>query len=286
MKLLKAASIIDEEIEGYYVYFPLVEQIATQAHYHDFYEVFLVIAGQINHHVNGEKILLKSGALVLIRPDDVHFYSNAENQNCELINLAFLTGTLDQLLAYLGLVNGAQVLLAAPLPLTVTLSPVRRNLLAAQIKEWGLFMYRRDKAVARLALRALLAQIITQFFHVSPFEEDVGNPPVWLAEVYQQMQQRHHVVEGRPALMRLANRSPEHVGRAFKTYLGVTPSQFINDLRLDYAADLLRHTDRSVLDICFDVGFGNLSHFYHRFKERWDCSPMQFRNQNRQTLIP
>lgn len=94
------------------------------------------------------------------------------------------------------------------------------------------------------------------------------------------------MVEGRPALMRLANRSPEYVGRAFKAHLGITPSQFINTLRVDYASDLLLHTDQPVIEICHEAGYNNLSHFYHEFKALRQCSPKQFRKMNRRTLLP
>ena len=100
------------------------------------------------------------------------------------------------------------------------------------------------------------------------------------------MQKRANFIEGREALLRMANRTPEYVGRSFKQHLGITPSQFINALRLDYATDLLLHTEQSPTDICYEVGFGNVSHFYHLFKDRGHCSPNQYRKQHQRTLIP
>ncbi len=281
---LRASSIIDSEIEGHYAFLPFVEHISTRLHQHDFYEIFLIASGNVFHHINGETLLLQRGNLVFIRPDDAHFYSKHTNLNCELINLAFLTQTFNALINYLGIVPQNERFLTSSLPMTMQLTANARNQLVARLRAWGQALY-QDKTQSRLALRALLAQIIADYF-VTRHENDLMAVPHWLRELCQQMQHREHVVEGRTALMRLANRSPEYVGRAFKVHLGITPSEFINNLRLDYASDLLSHTDRAVIDICHDVGFGNLSHFYHRFKARWNYSPQQYRKLNQRILVP
>lgn len=283
MRLL-AVDYIDTDIEGHYALYPQIEYVSTQAHQHDFYEMFLIAGGQIIHHINGESIVLNSGALVFIRPDDEHFFRRYANQDCRLINLAFFSHTFVALTDYIGLSIHDDSLLTAPMPPITLLTATEKNLLIAQLKEWGHLMY-RDKVRSRLALRALLAHVISNFFitRVEDYSEDV---PRWLIELCQQMQQKEHIINGRDALMNLANRTPEYVGRAFKQYLKITPSRFINNLRLDYASDLLLHTDHPVIEICYDVGFGNLSHFYHLFKARWDCSPKEFRKTNRRTLIP
>lgn len=281
---LRSSKIIDPDIEGHYAFYPFVDQITTQEHQHDFYEIFLIANGSIYHHINGELVVLTAGHLVFIRPDDAHFYHRHADQNCELINLAFLTPTFGALCDYLGLAAPHEWLLVHRLPPTVLLTVTEKNLLVTQLKEWGRLMY-RDKARSRLALRALLAQILSDFF-IARVEDYSGDVPQWLVELCEQMQQKQYVVEGREALMRLAQRTPEYVGRMFKAHLNMTPSAFINNLRLDYASDLLLHTDRQVTDICYEVGFENLSHFYHRFKDRWGCTPVQFRKSNRRTLIP
>lgn len=279
---LRSSEIIDPAIEGHYAFFPFVEQLTTQKHYHDFYEIFLVAEGSVYHHINEQAVLLQSGTLVFIRPRDTHHYYRNEDQNCVLINLAFLTSTLRSLLAYLEI--NEQHLHEPSMPPNVRLSPQDKNTIVAQLKAWGQLLY-RDKAESRLALRALLAQLVSKFLgnttdHFAP------DTPQWLIDLYQEMHHKDYVVEGREALMRLSGRTPEYVGRAFKMYLNITPSQFINELRLDYASDLLIHSDISITDICFEVGFGNLSHFHRLFKDRWHTTPLDFRKLKRSTLLP
>ena len=279
---LRAASIIDPDIEGHYAFYPFVDQISTRLHHHDFYEMFLIGDGSVEHHINNEIQHLTAGALVFIRPRDAHFFSKFSDENCKLINLAFLSQTFAAITAFLDLYT--DTLMHPQQPPTVILNSVDRGHLQTQLQQWGRSLY-QDKAQSRQTLRALLAHIISQYFsEQSPQPDEII--PDWLLALKQAMQKRENFVEGREALLRIANRTPEYVGRSFKKHLGVTPSQLINDLRLDYATDLLLNTDLSPTDIAYDVGFGNVSHFYHLFKERWHCSPNLYRKQHQRTLIP
>ncbi|MEM9952800.1 MAG: AraC family transcriptional regulator [Chloroflexota bacterium] len=281
---LRASSIIDSDLEGHYAFFPFVEGISTQLHHHDFYELFLIAKGSINHHINGEMHCLKDGTLVFIRPDDAHFFSRHGDANCELLNLAFLQHTFEHLSDYLGKTLTQTALLERRLPPYVMLTMSDSKRIMTQLRDWGRFAY-RDKAQSRFALRGILAYLISDYF-VNAGHNQQTDLPDWLADVCETMQQPEHIIEGRKALMQLANRSPEYVGRMFKHYLNTTPSQYINDLRLDYASDLLRHSDASPTEIAFEVGFGNVSHFYHLFKARWQCSPNEFRKQSHRILNP
>ncbi|MCS6835290.1 MAG: AraC family transcriptional regulator [Anaerolineae bacterium] len=283
---LRAATIIDSEIQGHYAFFPFVQQISTREHRHDFYEVFLIVSGMVNHHINGNTEQLSQGCLVFIRPDDRHYFSGVTDHNCRLINLAFARSLFDDLAAFLGPQVVQSSLLQSDQPPTVWLSSTERSQLADEFQRWGKQLY-RPKAESRLELRVMLAGVLTRYYLNNARSTSKLRPaPDWLTEICQKMYEEKHFIEGRAALMRLANRSPEYVNRTFRLYLNMTPSEFINGLRLDYAAELLLQTQRSVIDICFETGFGNLSHFYHRFKERWGCSPEQFRKTRRDPLVP
>lgn len=279
---LRSASLIDTDIEGHYTFFPLADDISTRMHHHDFFEIFLIAEGHITHHINGHIEHIERGALVFIRPPDVHCFSQYQGADCKLINLAFTHNVFEALASFLDMPR-AQIL-APELPPTVALSTRNSGVLRDQLQQWGQVVH-GDKAHARRRLRALLAHIISQhFFTGGSFS---ARPmPVWLQDLIQEMRRPEHFIEGRDALLRLANRTPEYVGRSFKQYLDMTPSQFINELRLDHARDLLLYTDLSPTDIAFDAGFGNLSYFYALFKDRWDCSPNQFRRQHQKAIIP
>ena len=70
---------------------------------------------------------------------------------------------------------------------------------------------------------------------------------------------------------------------AFCTFMrhhaGRSLSEFINDIRLEKAREMLRTTDIHVADIAYDVGFSNVTYFNRLFRSRYHCTPGSIRKQ-------
>jgi AraC-like DNA-binding protein len=81
-----------------------------------------------------------------------------------------------------------------------------------------------------------------------------------------------------PAIARVAHVSPAHFSREFRATFGETPHRYLQRRRVERAMELLRETDRSVTEICFDVGFGSLGTFSRTFRELLRESPSSYRN--------
>lgn len=75
----------------------------------------------------------------------------------------------------------------------------------------------------------------------------------------------------------IAGMTPTAFSRFFKLRTGRTLSDYIIDIRLGYAARQLVDTTTSVVEICYDSGFNNVSNFNRIFKKRKGCSPTTFR---------
>lgn len=71
--------------------------------------------------------------------------------------------------------------------------------------------------------------------------------------------------------------TPFHFLRTFRHWTGVTPALYLSALRLEEAKRLLLTTDRSVTDICFDVGYNSLGTFTTRFTQLVGLSPTRLR---------
>jgi AraC-like DNA-binding protein len=67
------------------------------------------------------------------------------------------------------------------------------------------------------------------------------------------------------ALARIAIVSEAHFIRVFRATFGETPHRYLQRRRVERAMFLLRETDRSVTEICFDVGFASLGTFSRTF---------------------
>jgi AraC-like DNA-binding protein len=78
-----------------------------------------------------------------------------------------------------------------------------------------------------------------------------------------------------------ADISPFHFLRLFSSVLGVTPHQYLVRSRLRHAARLLADDDKSITDVAYDVGFGDLSNFVRTFHRAAGVSPRRFRQASR-----
>lgn len=65
--------------------------------------------------------------------------------------------------------------------------------------------------------------------------------------------------------------------RAFKDAFGESPHQYLLTRRLERAAALLRNTDRTVTQICFDVGLASLGSFVTSFRRIYGVPPATYR---------
>jgi transcriptional regulator GlxA family with amidase domain len=80
-----------------------------------------------------------------------------------------------------------------------------------------------------------------------------------------------------PALARVAQVSPAHFSRQFRTTFGETPHRYLQRRRVERAMELLRETDSPVTEICFDVGFNSLGTFSRTFREIVGEPPSAYR---------
>jgi transcriptional regulator GlxA family with amidase domain len=69
-----------------------------------------------------------------------------------------------------------------------------------------------------------------------------------------------------PTLARIAHVSEAHFIRTFRATFGETPHRYLQRRRVERAMFLLRESDASVTDICFDVGFTSLGTFSRTFR--------------------
>lgn len=78
-------------------------------------------------------------------------------------------------------------------------------------------------------------------------------------------------------LCEAAGMSRFHFSRQFKARTGQSPCQFLLEVRLAHAADLLRTKDVSVTEAATTAGFTDLSRFAQSFKKRFGTSPKDFK---------
>jgi transcriptional regulator GlxA family with amidase domain len=87
------------------------------------------------------------------------------------------------------------------------------------------------------------------------------------------------------ALAKVAVVSEAHFIRSFRAAFGETPHRYLQRRRVERSLFLLRETERSVTDICLDVGFTSLGTFSRTFREIMGESPSEYRRHARSVAV-
>jgi AraC-like DNA-binding protein len=88
------------------------------------------------------------------------------------------------------------------------------------------------------------------------------------------------------AVANVAHVSEAHFIRCFRTTFGETPHRYLQRRRVERSMFLLRETDRSITDICFDVGFMSLGTFSRTFREIIGETPSSYRDGHGPMVAP
>lgn len=88
---------------------------------------------------------------------------------------------------------------------------------------------------------------------------------------------KHHLLLEDAA--EIANMSVTAFSRFFKKSTGKTFVKYVNELRIGQACKLLIESDLTISEICYEVGFNNVSNFNRRFYERHNTSPSKYRKE-------
>ncbi len=73
--------------------------------------------------------------------------------------------------------------------------------------------------------------------------------------------------------------SESRFSRFFRRATGNTYTDFVNQVRINRACQLLMGSQRYITNICYDVGFNNVANFNRRFLELKGMTPTEFRRQ-------
>ena len=84
----------------------------------------------------------------------------------------------------------------------------------------------------------------------------------------------------------VAHVSEAHFIRSFRAVFGETPHRYLQRRRVERSMFLLRETDRSITDICLDVGFTSLGTFSRTFREIVGETPSGYRSGHGPVVAP
>lgn len=241
-------------------------------HHHDFYEVFIVEEGPVQHHINGRVETLYPDTLVLVHPADYHCFSRKDQATAQFFNLAFAPEQFEQAKKLAALC--APSIAETPLTDKVTLTHELSRLLLRRMKWLRDVTNPIPQEVQMTEGVTLLTDILVL---CAVGSGNVNLNPYWLRKACSEMREQENMVQGIARLVELSGKTQEHLTRSMRKYMNTTPSAYVNTVRLERAAEQLATTQRPVFEVMLDVGFQNTSYFNKLFKEKYHVSPRKYR---------
>lgn len=272
---LKMATFVRRSESYHYARVELSADNAAKYHDHDYHEVFWAVQGRGEHRFNGRSYPIEAGEVYLIRPKDRHCVVGHAQEKLTIVNVAFASRRWAEV----------RRRYFAREPDCFALEAAQRKWTAdgrtqARLAHWAERLAAAGRP--RVALDGFLMELpLLQREGAAAAEEPM---PEWLAKARHEIARQEHFSGGTPALARVAGRSPSHVARATVRWLGVTPTDLVNRARMDFSAQQLMETGRPILEIAYDCGLTNLSHFYALFRERFGVSPQKYRKRFRRIV--
>lgn len=249
-------------------------------HYHDFYELVIVLSGSASHITENAEYPVGRGDVFLLRPGERHSYRDIDA--FEIVNIIYSERTASLLReesmshpGYLSFFEGV-----VPASTFSERSRSRFSELDLQavlthvdaIEAEG-HAESPESAVILLAHFMLIAvRILRSRAWLLPACDGAGKLREVLNDIHRNGLNRLSVAD----IANHASLSPRTLQRLFREHLGKTPEAYLNDFRLDTFLSLLLESGGKIYELAEQCGFSNAAHLCRRFRQRYGCSPRQW----------
>ena len=245
-----------------------------EKHFHDFYEVLIIIEGEMIHHINEKTIKMSKGDMMFLRPHDHHYFEKMEDCNCVAINIPFSDKTFLEILSFIHFIEYSSLLFENVDPPQIHLNEhIVKNIILEFQTLYN--MQSQNLKIYISKLKCSLSNMLTYFF--LGIDEFV-HLPEWFTLLCQEMHKKENFRVGVSRMLELTDKSYQHIGRTFKKYLNQTPTHFVNQLRIRYGVNLIINTNLPTTDVVYECGFNNSSQFFKLFKETYNYTPKELKN--------
>lgn len=234
-------------------------------HWHNYIELELITDGSGNEILNGQSLPLKRGSLSLLRLTD--FHEIAPKPKLSIIKMIIDDSLISK--EMLSEITSGQILFCQ-LDEKDTYALERLMTLCME-EEHEAFPDQRY-------LKHLLICILLRVLRMMPETKTAAQAserPIQAALLYMHMHFRES-----PQLKdvaKVAHYTASHFSATFHKELGMTYSEYLNALKINYAKELLLSTSLKISDVCYECGFTSHSNFLKLFREQTGFSPMQFK---------
>lgn len=254
------------------------ENYAYGLHYHDYYELNIIVAGDIRFICDGVTFLPKHGDIVMIPPHTTHeSLLSAKSTHYIRYKFYFQPDMLDDI----GFSSLVHVLTQHQEEgFLFSLNSEDIESLFSYLDEMDDFLTQKKSVINDACILSALLKVLCIMAKMQP--KDVHNDeylPKKLVEIREYIDK--HFID-LSSISQLADHffySQEYIARLFRKYLNVTVTEYITKKRVSYSQKLIRDTNLPITQICFMAGFGSIPNFIRAFKLETGIVPSAYRAQ-------
>lgn len=271
--------------------FPSAELRSERRHSHDFYEIGYVNNGEGLHYNGKEFQTVKNGSFVLISPEKEHCFVSPESNNIPWVMVYDCLFTKDFFEDVMNSFINIEALKSSALynlfENKKTFCIVLSDNSSSEIKFYMDAIKRKcdlqfgntDILVKNLLLNMLIEISNIYDAHLA-LAKNTSNPTLGIEHLIRYINVNIDIDLNLNLLADQIHMSPSYLSRYFKQKTGKTISEYIMELRIKRAQDLLLSTTHSITDVCFLCGYSSIANFRKYFKKYVGLSPREFKKIN------
>ena len=250
-------------------------------HFHPYWELMYIFSGKRKFFLSDRVFIVNAGALVFIAPGTLHRAFNISDENCRLFNVYFDDIESEFYQSLLPLIEKCAPYIELPYSLQEKVLSLFEKC-GRELLE-GAFA---SRIMARAALSEILvlssrASLLASAAPLTHPLISAGEMNKTIAEVLDYL--NLHFASADTTLERTALHfgiTESHLSRTFKAETHFSFVEYVNSLRVRKACAILRGTNKSVLEIAEECGFGSQTQFGRCFKKIIGESALSYRKES------
>lgn len=252
-------------------------------HWHDEVEFVLVKKGSIQYMVEGETMILEEGQGLFVNSRKIHVASADREIPCEFY-IAILSPLLLCASRYIEQTYVEPVIQNDEIAYIRLENAEFQGAKAIAFLEQMYEAYQKDNK-DYLTIQAIFLQLWGVIYsHESTVWTKKHKANHHMSTLKNMIDYIHHNYQNHLTLEEVS--AAGNVGKTmctklFKTYVNRTPMEFLRDYRIQQSIVLLKTTDLSITDICYEIGFSGASYYGECFRKRVGMSPLEYRQEHR-----
>ena len=237
----------------------------TTLHWHDFYEMEIVLGGGGKYYVNGEEYPMQVGSCYLVTPIDFHRIDG----DFMLMNIAFNeTMVSTEIMNLLNAMNPATVVTFTEEEFQQFRVMLNRLLIENEC----------ELPLRSLAQRTLLESILIAFLRRTELSlEKKGRVDLAVMRVVSYIKFNFKKKLTLAEVAKAVHLTPNYIGEIFTKKMGITFNQYLMQTRLSHAKNLLLRGEMTVMEVAVESGFSSQTYFSDCFKREFGYSPSEAR---------